>query len=210
MGAFTGTWNNSANNNNITVTASGNAFNGSGSGTRTINLGSATYTVTGSAATFTFATATNLTLSAASSNIVFSPSASGNYTFTSGSSLTWGNLTFGAASGAINYRILGSSLTFNSITVTAPNLVRFGASTTSTVATFTASGNSGNEIGLLSDTIGTTATLALTTATITRAAIRDLDFTGSPSATSSFDLGNNSGIVITGPPTGGSGGIIGG
>src|SRR5689334_24115345 len=39
MGAFTGTWDNSVNNNDITVTASGSCFSGSGSGTRTIKLG---------------------------------------------------------------------------------------------------------------------------------------------------------------------------
>lgn len=201
MGAFTGTWDNSANNNNITCNTGD--FSGSGSGTRTINLGSATYTLTGSAAAWTFATATGLTLSAASANIVLNCSGGLN-TFTSASSLSWGNLTLGAASGDISYRILGNSLSFNSITITAPNFLRFGANTTTTIATLSAVGTSSAQIGLGTDTVSTSATLALTTSTLAWSAIRDIGFTGSPTATNSFNLGNTSGITITAPSATGS------
>lgn len=201
MGAYTGTFDNSVNNNNITVSASGNAFNGSGSGTRNIKLGSATYTVMGSSATWTFATATGLTLSAASANIVLNCSGGLN-TFTSSNSLSWGNLILAAASGQTSYRVLGNSLSFNSMTITAPNFLRFGANTTTTISTFSSVGTSSSHIGLGTDTVSTSAALALTTSALAWCAIRDLDFTGSPVATNSFNLGGNSGITINPPRVG--------
>lgn len=207
MGAFTGIWDNSVNNNNITLTNNGAAFSGSGSATREIRLGSATYTLTGTAVTWTFATGTNLTLSAASSTVVFNSAGAGVNTFTSSNSLTWGNLTCSAGVGGGSHRILGSSLTFNNITVSAPNLLRFGASTTTTISTFSSVGTSSSQISLSSDAL-ITATLALTTSSIAWSAIRDLTFTGSPTATNSFDLGNNSGITITSPVASGSGGGV--
>lgn len=200
MGGYTGTFDNSVNNNNITVTATGNAFNGSGSGTRTIRLGTATYTLNGAAPTFTFATGTGLTLVAGSSNIIISPS-NGIGTFTSANTLTWGNLTFSSVTGSSSNRCLGNTLTFNSITVNAPNLLRFTANTTTTIGTLTAVGSNAaaNQIFISSDTTGTDTTLALTTANLAYCGLRDLSFTGSPVANSSFNFGGVTGITVNPP-----------
>src|SRR5262249_37995777 len=79
LGAFTGTFDNSVNNNNITVTATGNAFSGTGTATRTIKLGTATYTLTATGnVAWNFSNATGLTYTGNSgANIVFSGTASG-------------------------------------------------------------------------------------------------------------------------------------
>src|SRR5258708_7077326 len=100
-GAFTGTWNNSAHNNSITLSAN-TAFNCSGTGTRTINLGSATYTMTSTAAAsgpWAFNTITGLTLSAASATIDFSGAvaAGAAQTFTGGAGQTYGTLKISGA-----------------------------------------------------------------------------------------------------------------
>src|SRR6267154_670068 len=88
-GAFTGTLDFSANNNNVTLSAAA-AFNGSGTGTRTINLGNGTWTIsTASAAVtpWTIATTTGLTFNANSSTIDLSgvvAAGSGQTFFTGG------------------------------------------------------------------------------------------------------------------------------
>ena len=101
-GAFTGTWDNSVNDNDITLTANG-GFNSSGSGARTIKLGTATYTLTGNLGQWNFSAVTNLTYTGnTGANIIFTGS-TGNRILTS-NGLSHRNVTFGASSGAGNRR----------------------------------------------------------------------------------------------------------
>lgn len=211
MGAFTGTWTNATNNRNITVTNSGNAFNISGSGTRTINLGSATYTLSNNTApSFTATTTTNLTFSAGTSNIVFSGTGSG--TLTTGN-LTYATVTFGSITTGSRSITSGSGCTITTLTIQAPNYVRFTAGQTVTLPSgISVVGSAAGQIGFISDTLGTAATLALGSAgTASYVAFRDITATTSVfTASNSFNLGNNTGITITAPTGGGGGGIIGG
>lgn len=208
MGAFTGTFDNSVNNNNMTLTASGNAFNGSGTGTRTIKLGTATYTLSNNAGSVTFGTSSNLTYSG-NTGCTWSFTGTGQQVFTTGSGLSHGNISIGARSGTGYFTINNASTTtFNSFAMTAPARVAFNIFTTTTVTTALAlAGSSSNQLGLLCTSTGGSATLAVAAgSTIAWAGIEDMTFTGSPTATNSFNLGNNSGITITGPSGGGGGG----
>jgi hypothetical protein len=207
MGAFTGTFDNSANNNNIAVSATGSAFNLSGSGTRTINLGSATYTMSATAATFNIATVTGLTLSAASATISFT-GATGTRTMSLNGAAghTFGAVSFGASSGA-GVCFINAACTIGTLNITAPNYVQFPAGGTVTVSNSLAwAGSSGSEITLASSSFGTVATVgAAASSALSWCAVRDMTFTGSPTATNSFDLLHNSGITID--PPGGGGGV---
>jgi hypothetical protein len=205
LSAFTGTWDNSVNNNNITVNATA-GFVGGGSGVRTIKLGTATYTLSASNATWNFGTTANLTFTGnTGAPIVFSGS-TGLRTFTGGG-LSYGPVTFGASSGAGSYQTTGNN-TLASLSITAPNFVVFASSSTITISgAFTWNGSSSSPIGTISSQIGTIAIIAATAgSTAAWASFRDMTFTGSPAASNSFDLGNNSGITITAPIAAGSGG----
>lgn len=203
MGAYTGTWDNSINNNNVTVTAAGNAFSGSGSGTRTIKLGTATYTLSAVNATWQFANVTGLTYTGnTSANIVLSGTGPRSF---SGGGLSHGNVTLGASSGTGFCTIAGAN-TFASLNITAPNYVVFPIGVTNTISSlFNWAGSSVSQIGISSVAAGSTATIAATASSIVAwAAFRDMTFTGSPTASNSLDLGNNSGITITPPSTSGT------
>ena len=208
IGAFTGTFDNSVNNNNMTLSASG-GFNGSGSGARTINLGTATYTLTANNASFNFNSTTNLTYTGSGASIVFSGSSNQRQFF--GGGLSHGNVTFGASSGG-GYYTINSSNTFASLAISAPNYVSFPIGSTNTISgAFSWVGSSGSKIGIVSASIGTASSIAATAgSTALGTSFRDINFTsGTPVATDSFDLGNNSGITITPPGSGGSFGVIG-
>lgn len=199
MGAFTGTWDNSGGNHAFTLTAA-TGFNGSGTGVRTINLGSATYTCSASNATFSFATSTNLTLTASSANIVLS--GGGGATF-SGGAKTYGSLSFGTTTSLAAYEITGAN-TFGQINITAPNYIQFSANQTITNA-FNWAGSSGSAITIISNSpVVSVRTIAAAASSVASwCAFRSITFTGSPSATNSFDLGQATGITIT-PPSGGT------
>lgn len=206
-GAFTGTWDNSVNNNNVTFTASAGWTN-NGSGTRTLKLGSATYTIQSGTGDWTFGTTTNLTFLGSTSAIVMGGSTSTQKTF-SGGGLTYGTVTFGASSGSGYFTVTGSN-TIGTLNVTGPNRVLFTNSTTQTVSTTNLNGTSSGQILIESVNITVTAAFAVTTFTGAWTAFRAMAFTGSPTATNSFNLGNNSGITINAPASGTGGGIIGG
>jgi hypothetical protein len=209
MGAFTGTWDNSVNNNNFTI--AGGGFSGSGTGTRTIKLGTATYTLTGIAGAgggWAFTTVNNLTYSGSSANIVFTGTTAQRVF--QGGGLSHGHVTFGASAtggnGNNQYLISGAN-TFASLTITGPNFIMFPHSVTTTItAAISWNGSSTAAIGIVSGTEGSTATIAVAAgSTASYAAFRDVTFTGSPTATNSFDLLNTVGITITGPSGGGTG-----
>lgn len=202
MGAFTGTLDFSANNNNVTSTV----ISGSGTGTRTLNMGNGVWTITtpGSATPWNFATTTGLTLNRNSSTISISNGATNTITF-AGGSLTWGVVTFSSAGKIVN--ITGTN-TFSNIILTAPTRIEFTPGVTTTIQNaFTFTGSSSNPIEVSSSTIGTIGTISVATGspTMTWAGVHDLTFTGGATftATNSLNLGNNTGITISSPSSGG-------
>jgi hypothetical protein len=205
-GNFGGTIDNSANNNNITMSLSGNAFNGSGGGTRTIKLGSATYTLSGGTATWFLQTATNLTFQCGTSTIKFTGTNTRSFV---GGSQTYGTLNIGAVVSSGTFTISlgsGSGNTFANLVINAPNYIIIAALITNTVTnavTWTGTGSS--PIAFLTNATGAQSALALAAgSTMQFCSFRDMMFSGSPTATNSFDHGGNTGITITGP-SGGSG-----
>lgn len=209
IGAFTGTWDNSVNNNNITVSGGSTAFSLSGSATRTIKLGSATYTMTSSTANWSFSNPSNATFTGSSATITYNGGA-GAKTFNGGDK-SYGTLNIGAASGSGGVFSFTGSNTFSNVNVTAPNLIEFQNGQTQTISNSVAwTGSSGSEIALMTN--GNTVTSAIAFAagsTMQWSAFRCLTCTGSPVATNSFDLGGNSGVSITAPSGGGGGGFVG-
>lgn len=211
MGAFTGTFENSVNNNNITMTASGGAFNISGTGTRTIKLGTATYTLSNNSVTFNAGTATNLTYTASSATIAFT-GASGTRAIlsSSGTALSHGNVTVAASSGAGRFQVNSNNAaqTLKSLTITAPNYIEFPPAGTTTITdAFNWAGSSSSQIAICSMTTTSSATVAATAGSVASwCSFRDMTFTGSPVASNSFNLGNNSGITINAPSGGGGAG----
>jgi hypothetical protein len=214
MGAFTGTWDNSVNNNNITFVAGvSTPFSISGSGARVIKLGSATYTIpTSGSSTFTAATVTNLTFDAGTSTITWSGSA-GHRTF-NGGGLTYSTVTlapFGASPSQWTYIFSGSN-TFLNLNISGPVYIQFPSSTTQTVTNaINWTGTASNPIGFYTSTAGASVSIVATAGgSLAYVSLRDLSFSvGSVTATNSFNLGNNSGVTITGPSSGGGAGVIG-
>lgn len=203
LGAFTGTWDNSVNNNNITATASSNAFNLSGSGTRTIKLGTATYTATSSSGSWAMGTVTNLTFQGDSATIAFTNNLGGK-TFRGGGK-TYGTLSVAAQSGNSLLSILDTN-TFGSLSITAPCCIELTTGAVTTVSNpISIVGSSSNQIGFLPSANNSNSDLALASgSTFQWCAFRGVAFSGSPSITNSFNLGNNSGATINGPTGGGA------
>lgn len=205
MGLFTGTWDNSVNNNDITLTAAA-GFSGTGNGVRTIKLGTATYTISANNGAWNFAVTTNLTYTGnTGANIVFT-GATATRSF-SGGGLSHGNVTLGASSGAGIYNFTGNN-TLASLSISAPNFARFNVGSATTItAAINWAGASGSPISVVTDNPGTAATINVAGSSVADwAAFRDTTFTGSPTASNSFGLGNTSGITITPPSVGGGGG----
>ncbi|MGX9145932.1 hypothetical protein [Mesorhizobium sp. 128a] len=203
-GAFTGTLDFSANNNNVTLSASNNAFNASGTGTRTINIGNGTwnFTGTGTGTAWSLATTTNLTFNANGSTIRFSGvlgAVSNTRTFTGGG-LTYNALQIDAqANGGVT--AFASANTFASVTAAGLNVLEL--QTTQTIATLALNGTASAPIFVRSSSDGAARTISVASnaPTMTYCAFRDFTGAGGASfvASNSFDLGHNSGITINGP-----------
>lgn len=202
-GAFTGTLDWSANNNNVTLSQS---FSGTGTGTRTINMGNGTWTITNGLSTaWAMATTTNLTFNANNSTLVFTGNVAALTTFATGG-LTYHNVTLGASAGG--YTITGSNPTINgTLSVSGPTNIFALSSSTMTVGTLAFSGGSAS--GLISiitssPTVAATISSANTPAAMDWMAFRGMTFTGGGtfSATNAFNLGGNTGVSVS-PPAGG-------
>jgi len=201
-GAHTGTLAFNTNNNNVTLSSS-TGFNSNNSGTRTLNLGNGTWTLTiNSGATPWSINASNLTFNANSSVIKFSATTASKRTF-DGANLTYATLSIDANTSG-GFITVTSNSTFATLTISAPNC--FGHAGITVTNALTVTGSSSAICTIISNTPGQTATLTCTNgATLTWCAIRDVTFTGTCTATNSFDCGHNSGITITAPSTGGGG-----
>lgn len=213
MGAFTGTWNNSTNNCNFSLSAAGSAMNLSGSGTRTINLGSATYTLTNSSGVvYDVTTATGLTYNATSSNVVFT--GAGENSIATAASLTHGNFT---VSGEV-FSFIGNTTTLSSLSATAPTTISFSSTLNLTVTNaLNITGTSTQSILFRASTVGNDAVVNIASgSTGTWIAFRDITFgSNTMSATNCANLGGNTNLSsCTAPspaPTGnGSTAIFGG
>ncbi|MCP1844415.1 hypothetical protein ACVIHI_002664 [Bradyrhizobium sp. USDA 4524] len=205
MGAFTGTFDNSVNSNNITCSNTSQTFNISGSGTRTIKLGSATYTITG-AGIWNAATTTNLTFTGDSSTIAFA--SAGARTF-SGGGLTYGTVSVAAGTAGGGLTIVGTN-TIAALNVSAPNYVAFPSSGSNTLTSMNCAGTPTNQIIILpSSALPSSCAITVSGAIGTWCSLFGVHCTGSPTASNSFDCGGNSGITITAPSSGMGGYVIG-
>lgn len=202
---YTGTFDNSVNNNNMTFSSGGQAWNNTGAGVRTIKLGTATYTFTDVAAIVDWSGSNITNTGNTGANWVFSGQ-SGARQFLPGTGLAHGNVSFASSTGA-GYCVLddgASSSSINSLSVAEPNYLRVNASNSLGITTAVAlAGTSSNQITIASGTHATQATLALAGgSTFDWCSFRDMNFTGSPTASNSFNSLNNSGITITAPSGG--------
>ncbi len=218
MGAFTGTLDFSINNPSVTMAV----MSISGAGTRTVKLGSGTFTLTSNNTSnmFDASTITGLTLTAGTSTINFAPSSApnGSWGLASGglngaNALNNVTFTFGSSSAVRNAFITGSN-TINVLTVGANVALQPNSNTTQILTSLIIGGTSSLQT-MLGGAASTPAIISIATGTINLswAGIRAVTFTGGATfiAANSFDLGNNSGITITGPAGGAGGGhIIGG
>lgn len=199
MSSFTGTVDNSANNNNITLTNNtGTVFNASGSATQTLNMGNGVWTVSGTAALWNTVN-NNLTLNANSSTLRFTGVAATERLQTLGNK-TYNIIDFDgvgayrvSSTGTITSLVLGPG-----VSLQVPSITINGISSTATLS---------SPATLTSNNYGTAVTVSgNATFTISNCAIKDLTFSGgnTRTANNSFNLGNNSGITINAPSGGGS------
>ncbi len=195
MGAFTGTWDNSVNNNNVTCSASA-GFNGSGGGTRSIKMGSATYSLSNNTAQLNFTTTTGLTLTAGSSTITFSGATTGSRSFFGGAQ-TFGTVNFGACTGAAFITMTGG-WNIGTCNYTAPSYIQFSSGTYTHNAT-AYNGSPGSYLAFYTSSAGVQITIAASGSTFSWCSFRDINFTGSPTCQNCVDLGNNAGMTINVP-----------
>lgn len=210
-GAFTGTIDFSANNNNI----SAGSFSLTGTGARKFLGGSGTWTITGTNGSFDVNITTNLdpTTSFASTNIKFSANPNAVRSFNSGG-LTYGSLEI-ANTGSTNhvpFYINNAPTITTFIPTNVPWVVLLSNATITNGFTWDGSSSAVNllssngingEIRTL--TVGGDVVLSYATIwQITKAGA------GSITANNSFDAGKNTGITITPPSGGGVIGVIGG
>lgn len=199
-GAFTGTLDFSANNNNVTLSAAA-GMNLSGSGTRSIKLGNGTWnlTATGNATVWTATTTTGLTFAANSSTIEISGTGRSNARTFIGGGLTYNNLQVDANVACV----INSANTFNNISVAGGAMLDIPLATTQTATSLSFNGSAGSPAYITSSSVITAATISVASGTqnFSWSAVASVTFSGGGTfnAYNSFDLGNNSGVTITPP-----------
>lgn len=218
MGSFTGTLDFSVNNPSMTLGGNGAAgFSVTGTGVRTLKLGSGTFTLKTSSNNGWDATVTtNMTFNGNTATLKFStPTTTGSDGVVLGA-LSYAGVTFqfGPITNGSLVSVTGSSTTVANMDFTGPAAVQFPSITFTVTGSINSSGSAGSEVFISNgNSASSLTTLSQSNApTITWSGLRGLTFSGVTStATSSFDLGANSGITITAPSGGSSGGhIIGG
>ena len=186
---------------NYNVTAG--SLSSSNSNVRTITLGSSTVTLSGATTPINFSTATNLTFNCGTSTI--NSNNSGTQAINCGSVLTFYNLTStSAAAGSLQFSGTTTSLTFNSLTLTATSAAGLKALILShnleITGTLTVDGATPiRRIFAYSNTLGTTRTLTAGTLSATDCDFRDITIAGTAagsSPTRAGDCGGNSGITF--------------
>ena len=191
----------SVNNNNLAATT----ISLTGTGTRTLKMGSGTWTITGTGTLWTLATATNITLTPGTSNLIFQVNNIQAGTFTTANGVTYGHITIAAqpsvASGGIMFWST-NTYTIGTLSINATANLDFqtGTVTITNPVTWTGSSSSSIRIDNVNATVAAGSTMKFTE-------FFNTHWTGSPTATISFDDGQNSGIAIT---AGGGACILGG
>lgn len=199
--AYNATWDNSVNNNNISLSNSTvNAFSISGTATRSMKMGTATYTFTGANAGWNAQTVSGLTFTG-TPNFTFTGTTSGNKTF-AGGGLTYGALSLSACSASAFWSITGAN-TFGSVTIPAPNFIQFAGLTTNTVSgAVNITGGPTTWVTFCSSVVSSSAGFSVgASSSFVWCSFRDITFTGSPTARDCVDLGNNNNVTIN-PPAG--------
>jgi hypothetical protein len=200
-GAFTGTLDNSANNNNVTLSAA-SAFSGSGTGTRTINLGNGIWNLTSTAAgtIWNMAVITNLTWSANSSTIQISGATLSALRIFAPGALSYNKVTF------TGFCTISGTCTITTLDFAAATQLGLGSTITVTSTSLTGITNGTNAAPLLisnsQNSAQSTISVASGTYDFAWAGFAGIAFTGGATFTAenSFNFGHNSGITIT-PPT---------
>lgn len=213
MGQFGGTLDFSANNNNITLSG---VMSITGTGTRTLNMGNGNWTLSAVSGNFVdFTVITGLTFNANSSNMIFSGLMSATNNIILGTGLTYNTLTFNAQSTKFGFQLFnGAGTTITSMVINAPNTLLFLTGVTLIINGMSTSGASlANPIYLGSTNAAATATISRATGTTTLdyCVCRLLAATGGATfnATNSIDLGRNTGLTFTTPSAGGNIAVIG-
>jgi hypothetical protein len=194
-GAFTGTLDNSTNNNNVTLSSS---FNGSGTGTRTINLGNGTWNITSTtgATTWNMNITTGLTWNANSSTIQISGATTTALRIFTGGSLAYHDIQL---TGLISITGTNSFTAFSLVGAAQVTLTN-----TQTVTSLVSNGTVSAPNSINNAGANAVATISIISGTydLTWTGISGITFSGGATFTAhnSFDLGHNSGITIT-PPT---------
>lgn len=206
MGAFTGTLDFSANNNNVTLST---AFSGTGTGVRTLNMGNGVWTLSAASGTiWDMSVVTSFTFNANSSTIVASATSTGLRTFAGGAKT---HNSISVVDGATpNTFFFGGGSTFTNLLITAPAIVVFtGGNTTTITNAFTWAGSAFNSTLTIQSSTTTAATIACASgSTMNWSALYRLTFTGNtPVASNSFDIKGNTNVTINGPSGGGGGGM---
>lgn len=207
-GAFTGTIDLATNNNNINIgqsTVAATGVSATGSGARTLNMGNGTWTIDATTNYWDATTVTSYTQAANSSTVVLTARSGASRTF-NGNNKTFNNITVSAMSGTAgnNVVVTCSAGTITTLISNASCVLFIGANVS--IGTFTINGSSAGALTLLrSSSTATQRTITLTNNfTPSWVAIQDISFSGGTNAaSSSFDMGDNSGITITAPSAGG-------
>lgn len=211
MGAFTGTLDFAANDNNVTLST----FSATGSATKTLNMGDGTWTITnGGSTVWDCTTCTNLTLNANSSTLVFASTQSVNKSYPLGGK-TFNNI---AITNATNAAFLNDFASAGNFTVSGTftlngnvRLVRLGASQTVTITGAWTWDGAQSATNVLINASGTATVSVGAANTLSWLSIQQVTKSGAGSITvnNGFDAGGNTSVTINAPSGGGNGQCIG-
>ncbi len=206
MGAFTGTLDFAANDNNVTLST---AFSGTGTGVRTLNMGDGTWTLSASSGTpWDCTTITNFTFNANSSRLliqaVVAPTAQ---RFISLGALSYNIIEINDPSDpSLNPLATGGAATIATLALTNAPYLQFAGGVTTTITNGFSWNRSSSAPALLqSQSVNSGFTLSVGGAvTMDWIAIQNCTKSGAGSitATNSFNLGGNTGVTITSPSGG--------
>ena len=206
MGAFTGTLDFSANDNNVTLST---AFSGTGTGTRTLNMGDGTWTLSGvTGNVWDCTTVTNFTFNANSSRLLFQASAAPSaQRFLSFSTLSYNIIEINdPADSSPNPVATGGAATIATLILTNVGYLQIAGGVTTTITNGFSWNRSSSAPALLqSQSVNSGFTLSVGGAvTMDWIAIQNCTKSGAGSitATNSFNLGGNTGVTITSPSGG--------
>jgi hypothetical protein len=181
-------------------------FASNNSNVRTINQGSGLWTLSGTGTIWNLGTITNLTFNKNTANILLTSTTASSRMFTGGTGISYNKLTIGGATG-ISVATVGSG-TFTELasTKTVAHTVRFNASSTVVIGTWSVTGTVGNLVTVDSSVAATRRTFTLTNITsgIDYLSVKDIGI-ASPNlfyvGNNSIDGGNNLNVIFSNSPS---------